>query len=66
MAPKAAAHPRSSVMKRLRSSITVMAPSPSAHSDVASHANAAEESGFSSVVRRSWPPDCCVRWLGMP
>jgi hypothetical protein len=48
MAPKAAAPPRSSVMKRLRSSITVMAPS-----DVALHANAAEESGFSSVVRRS-------------
>ena len=65
MAPKAAAPPRSSVMKRLRSSITVMAPS-----DVASHANAAEESGFSSkfssVVRRSWPPDCCAHWLVMP
>jgi hypothetical protein len=61
MAPKAAAPPRSSVMKRLRSSITVMAPS-----DGASHANAAEESGFSSVVRRSWPPDCCAHWLVMP
>jgi hypothetical protein len=60
-----AAHPRgSALMKRLRSSI-----GPVASSDVALHADAAdEESGFSSVVRLGahGPDSLCAHWLVMP
>jgi hypothetical protein len=52
------------VMNRLRSSI-----SPVASSDVALHADAAdEESGFSSVVRLGahGPDSLCAHWLVMP
>jgi hypothetical protein len=51
-------------MNRLRSSI-----SPVASSDVALHADAAdEESGFSSVVRLGahGPDSLCAHWLVMP
>ena len=62
-----AAHSRGSVtvaMNRLRSII-----SPVASSDVALHADAAdEESGFNSVVRLGahGPDSLCVHWLVMP
>jgi hypothetical protein len=64
MAHKAAERRGSEVMVRLRSSISLVA-----SSDVALHADAAdEESGFSSVVRLGahGPDSLCAHWLVMP
>jgi hypothetical protein len=63
MAHKAALPRRSVVMNRLRSSI-----SPTASSDVALHADAADEESFSSVVRLGahGPDSLRTQWLVMP